>query len=237
MNHVAPRGPDPKRAFALGGLFLFVVIGTLAVIGRGPRENGLVRTGAPVIPATTIPAPTSSAPQRASSPTSTSSSLPASTTTVPGPGALPQTDAKPTTDSPVFERNAKALWRAVVADDPSVGETAFFPLAAYVQIKAIADPTADWHNRLIADFATDVHALHAQLGTDARRATFLGLTVPDANAEWIVPGVEYNSGSYWRVFGSTLRYRLPDGTEHELPVTSLISWRGEWYVVHLGAIR
>ncbi len=52
-----------------------------------------------------------------------------------------------------------------------------------------------------------------------------------------MPGVEYNSGSYWRVFGSTLRYRLDDGTLHELPVTSLISWRGEWYVVHLGPIR
>jgi hypothetical protein len=27
------------------------------------------------------------------------------------------------------------------------------------------------------------------------------------------------------------------GVERSLPVSSLISWRGEWYVVHLGAIR
>jgi len=27
------------------------------------------------------------------------------------------------------------------------------------------------------------------------------------------------------------------GTVKVVPVSSLISWRGEWYVVHLGAIR
>ena len=126
---------------------------------------------------------------------------------------------------------------AYVADDPDAARGAFFPRSAYVQIKAIADPAADWADRLMGEFATDVHALHAQLGTDAGDASFVGLVVPDGQAQWIQPGVESNSGSYWRVYGSVLRYRLSDGTEHDLPVTSLISWRGEWYVVHLGAIR
>ena len=75
------------------------------------------------------------------------------------------------------------------------------------------------------------------LSRDASSVRFVGLVVPDGQAQWIEPGVEYNSGAYWRVYGSVLRYRLPDGSEHDLPVTSLISWRGEWYVVHLGAIR
>jgi hypothetical protein len=33
-----------------------------------------------------------------------------------------------------------------------------------------------------------------------------------------------------------MQYEL-DGQTGSFPVTSLISWRGEWYVVHLGAIR
>jgi hypothetical protein len=37
------------------------------------------------------------------------------------------------------------------------------------------------------------------------------------------------------VYGSALRYTA-DGTYFDLPIYSLISWRGEWYIVHLGAI-
>ena len=51
-----------------------------------------------------------------------------------------------------------------------------------------------------------------------------------------MPGEESNTLPYWRVYGSTLRYSV-DGTTRSFPITSLISWRGEWYVVHLGAIR
>ena len=50
------------------------------------------------------------------------------------------------------------------------------------------------------------------------------------------PGEEYNKLSYWRVYGTTLYY-TEDGQGNSFPVTSLISWRGEWYVMHLGEIR
>jgi len=53
---------------------------------------------------------------------------------------------------------------------------------------------------------------------------------------WVQPGEESNKGSYWRVYGTTMQYEV-DGQTGSFPVTSLISWRGEWYVVHLGAIR
>ena len=52
----------------------------------------------------------------------------------------------------------------------------------------------------------------------------------------VQPGEEYNKLSYWRVYGTTLQY-TEDGQANSFPVTSLISWRGEWYVVHLGEIR
>ena len=60
--------------------------------------------------------------------------------------------------------------------------------------------------------------------------------MPDARARWVDPGEEYNKIGYYRVFGSRLRYEV-DGAARSFDVKSLISWRGEWYVVHLGAIK
>jgi hypothetical protein len=103
-------------------------------------------------------------------------------------------------------------------------------------VKAISDPAGDYQNRLIANFDDDVHALHSQLGPDAASAKLVGITVPDDQAVWVQPGEESNKLSYWRVYGTTLQYEV-GGQTGSFPVTSLISWRGEWYVVHLGAIR
>ena len=112
----------------------------------------------------------------------------------------------------------------------------FFPKTAYLQVKAVANPALDYESRLIAHYADDIHALHAQLGSDAGGAQFDGFDVPGADAVWVQPGEESNKLSYWRVYGSTLRYTV-NGATRTFPVMSLISWRGEWYVVHLGEIR
>ena len=47
------------------------------------------------------------------------------------------------------------------------------------------------------------------------------------------PGKEGNRLGYFRVLRSRLRFRLASGKERSFELTSLISWRGEWYVVHL----
>jgi len=39
------------------------------------------------------------------------------------------------------------------------------------------------------------------------------------------------------VYGANLRYTTPDGQGGSFPIASLISWRGQWYVVHLNSIR
>lgn len=160
---------------------------------------------------------------------------PAPTTTA-DVGALAQTDDRPTTTSSHDTAGAQALWRAIVTDDPDVALGFFFPRSAYRQVKDIGDPDGDYDRRLIANFRADVHDLHAQLGNAAGAAQFEGMQVPEGQVQWIQPGVEYNKGSYWRVLDASLRYRI-DGTERTLTVGSLISWRGEWYVVHLGSIR
>jgi hypothetical protein len=112
----------------------------------------------------------------------------------------------------------------------------FFPLVAYQQVKDISDPASDWRRRLVAAYAHDVHALHARLGDDVARANWVGLDVPDGRVRWVDPGEEYNKVGYFRVFGTKLRYTV-GGDTHTFEVKSLISWRGEWYVVHLSAIK
>ena len=128
-----------------------------------------------------------------------------------------------------------ALGRAIIVDDHTIALSSFFPVEAYKQVKKNTDPAADWKNRLIAEFKTDTHDAHIQLGAGAANATYLGVDVPDA-AVWVKPGEEYNLIGYWRVYGTKLRFDV-GGTTKVIPVSSLISWRGQWYVVHLGAIR
>ena len=78
-----------------------------------------------------------------------------------------------------------------------------------------------------------MHAAHRLLGTHAKDAKLVGVSVPAKAAEWILPGVESNKLSYYRVYGSRLTYTV-DGKTKSFGLFSLISWRGQWYVVHFG---
>jgi hypothetical protein len=109
----------------------------------------------------------------------------------------------------------------------------FFPLSAYRQVKAVTDPQSDWQNRLVADYELDIRAAHDLLGADTANAEFVGVSVPSPRAVWVLPGQEFNKGPYYRVYGTRLVYRVA-GRTRSLGIFSLISWRGEWYVVHLG---
>jgi hypothetical protein len=151
----------------------------------------------------------------------------------PDPGSLPQTTARPSGSDPQFAQRMSALW-AVIVEGDTPARSSFFPLGAYLQVKAISNPAADYRNRLVALYDLDVRALHLRVGSGA---TLLGVDVPDASATWVPPGQEYNKGSYWRVYGTRMRYRTATGKEGSFGIFSLISWRGQWYVVHLGPIN
>ena len=127
------------------------------------------------------------------------------------------------------------LWTALVTGHPRPGVQAFFPLAAYQQVKAIADPSADWHSRLLADFRLDVAAAHHFLRQAPGRPHLVRVIVPTGQAAWIDPGVCANKVGYWHVAGPRLVYRQ-HGHLRSIGIASLISWRGRWYVVHLGAV-
>lgn len=150
---------------------------------------------------------------------------------------LPQTDERPRSDSAFVKAQAALLWQAIVEDRPALARSFFFPQAAYAKVKDIQRPERDWSHRLYAAFERDIHAFHRRLGADRARLSFLGLEVDEARAKWMKPGSEGNKLGYYRVLRSRLAYRLPDGRRAHLELTSLISWRGEWYVVHLDGFQ
>jgi hypothetical protein len=150
---------------------------------------------------------------------------------------LPQTEEKPSLRSKSWEKRVQLLFRAIQIDDPKVAYPAFFPEIAYAQVKAIPNPAADYKARLLANFDRDVHAAHKLMGDGAPNAQLVGLEVPEDKAKWMPPGSEGNKLGYFRVLGSKLRYLDAGQAPHAIDVTSLISWRGEWYVVHLKGFK
>jgi hypothetical protein len=173
-------------------------------------------------------------------PTASSPSSAAVATTAvdagPDPGTLPQTKDKPEASGAAFDARVAALWDAVVKDDPDRAMPFFFPVTAYEQVKAITNPASDWRRRLVAAYKRDVHALHKRVGDQAANAKLVRADVPQDRARWVEPNEESNKLGYYRVYGTRLVYEL-EGKERSLEVTSLISWRGEWYVVHLSGFK
>ena len=164
----------------------------------------------------------------AAAPTTTTTQAPTTTTTV-DPGTLPQTSQRPSASDPAFLARMDLLWQAVVSGAATTALPAFFPEGAYLQVKSISNADADWHQRLVRLFDGDIAGLHTRVA--GHTATLTGVSVP-AGAVWVLPGAEYNKGSYWRVYGTVVHY-VVDGRAATFAIQSLISWRGQWYVVHL----
>lgn len=146
---------------------------------------------------------------------------------------LPQTTDRPNALAPAFVSRMRILFDAIREDNPSNANSTFFPLMAYRQVKAVARPERDWQYRLVRAFESDIHEYHKKLGRDAAQASLLDVHVHEERARWMKPGTEGNKLGYWRVLRSEMSVRDARGRTLELEITSLISWRGEWYVVHL----
>ena len=65
-------------------------------------------------------------------------------------------------------------------------------------------------------------------------ATLVKVIVPATYAQWIGIGACYNKVGYWHVPGARVVYRT-GGVTRSFGIASFISWRGDWYLVHLGA--
>ena len=126
------------------------------------------------------------------------------------------------------------LWQAVVSDSVRPGLPAFFPERAYLQVKTLGDPAYDWRIRLLLDYRLDIGGAHRFVGSDATSAQLVGVRVPEAYAHWVDPGACYNRVGYWEVPNARVVFR--EGRHvRSFGIASMISWRGVWYVIHLGA--
>lgn len=150
---------------------------------------------------------------------------------------LGQTEQRPSVTSPAFQKRIEAVARAITSGDVEPALSAFFPLSAYQQVKDVAKPERDYKFRLLANFKRDLLEYHRALGGAAGESKFEGITVSEKDAKWMAPGSEGNKLGYFRVLRSRLRFTLPTGRSREFELTSLISWRGEWYVVHLHGFK
>ena len=127
------------------------------------------------------------------------------------------------------------LWSGVAHDSVQAALPAFFPRGAYLQLKTIAAAGSDWSDRLVHDYALDIGAAHALLGGHAGQAQLIGVRAQSSYGHWVPPGVCENDVGYYEMPNARVVYRQ-DGQLHSFGIASMISWRGVWYVVHLGAI-
>ncbi len=219
---------------ALIAAVLLAACGAASLAGCGAGPGGQPRPTAKASPAGTgSPSGPPASPAASATPPATASASPAALPVAPDAGARPQTRAFPRTDSVAFRNATADLWLAVTTGNPRFARPGFFPVAAYEQVKAEPYPAADWQDRLWYDFVLDVRAAHRLLGSGA---TLDRVIVPKAYAAWVYPGACHNTIGYWHVPGARVVYRA-HGKERSFGIASLISWRGVWYVVHLGAVK
>lgn len=230
-----PRARLRRRRLVRSGVVLFVLLAvgaTPLLVSSPSRPHGSSTPSERLSPdgdksdrSGTSPTSTPSAPTTTAAPT----------TTTTGPGTLPQTDTLPSAGTAQFQSQMAALWSGIVHNSPSDAMPAFFPQSAYLQLKTIANASGDFENRLVHEFALDIAAANSLLGPGAANATLVSVEVPSEYAHWITPGVCDNDVGYFEVANSRIVY-LEHGQTHSFGIASLISWRGAWYVVHLGAI-
>jgi len=201
--------------------------------GCGGSPGQAPPTAKPSAAGTGSPSAKSAPPTASVTPRATASAPPSARPVAPGAGALPQTRAFPGPRTSAFDNAMADLWLAVTTGNPRFARPGFFPLAAYEQVKAIPYPVPDWQDRLWSDFVLDVRAAHRLVGSGAQLDRVF---VPRKYATWVYPGACHNKIGYWHVPGARVVYRV-HGQERSFGIASLISWRGVWYVVHLGAVQ
>jgi hypothetical protein len=220
-----------------GGALAVVAIAAPLLAGCGSAATTAQASATKTAAATATAIPRPSSPRPGSSISAAPSAPrpsgpPTALPVAPGAGTLPQNSTFPSTDSAAFDHAMADLWLAVSTGNARLALPAFFPRAAYLQLKAIYDPGQDWDDRLWYDFTLDVAAAHRDVTPSAH---LVRVIVASADAAWVDPGVCDNSIGYWHVPGVRVVYRQ-HGQEFSFGIASLIAWRGVWYVIHFGAV-
>lgn len=224
-----------RLSITLAALVTVVVLAFAYGTGGSPTRRAASRTGHSA--AAGGPAGGHHGQGRAPAPTrAPTTTLPPTTTTTTTPaGTLPQTNAFPSSSTPQFQAEMADLWRGVVTGQVTPAMPSFFPVGAYLQLKTIPNARTDWENRLVGGFRLDIAAAHSLLGAGAASAKLVAVNVPSQYGHWVTPGTCYNSIGYYEVPNARVVYQEA-GVTRSFGIASMISWRGQWYVVHLGAV-
>ena len=206
------------------GLVVFAVVVAVAVMG-GSSAPSPTRA---ISPSTTIPSPTT---------TTSSTNITTTTPATTDPGLLAQTTTEPPTDPTSLVSRLDPLWTAIQTGSLPTGMTVFFPQAAYLKMKSgvLPNPPGDYQSRLVALYNMDLGTYQAALGIPASSARLVTIGADPSIAHWVPPGACANTIGYWHLPNIRIDY-ASGGTESSFGVFSLISWRGAWYVIHLGPV-
>lgn len=225
-NEPAPTATrvDPPRASSSGG--------------GAPRPSAAV--AASVAPAVSTAAPAASVAVAASASAVASASVapvPASSIDLaPLMGASRATLAQVNKERPPLESEdltgqARRLFGAIQADEPSQAADFFFPREPFIPLKDIKNPGKYW-DQLYRVYEQDIHQLHRKRKKELEGAVFEGFALGTAPT-FVNPGEEGNKIGYHRTFHGKLRYRTADGQQRTLETRVIISWAGRWYITHL----
>ena len=219
-----------RRRLTVGGIGLVFLVGLAVLLGEvvGWSSGSSPNTAAaPSVTTTTVP-PTSA---------TTTTALATTTTMTTDPGLLPSTSDEPPTDVASVSSRMAPLWTAIQTGSLSTGMTVFFPESAYLRMKTgvISNPPADYQNRLVALYNMDLGVYQVALGSSPSSAAFVSVGVDPKLAHWVPPRACVNTIGYWHLPNIRISYSSGDSVS-SLGVFSLISWRGVWYVVHLGPV-
>lgn len=137
------------------------------------------------------------------------------------------------TEGPELIERARGLLEAVAKDDPTLGESFWFPEEPFTPLKDVKDANKYW-KQLHRTYAADIHKLHKKRKSwdGAKLVSFSGWSRP----KWVKPGDEANKIGYHRAFHGKLKYEV--GGEHgEIDVHTIITWQGRWYCTHLAKFK
>ena len=159
----------------------------------------------------------------------------APTTTTTDAGLLPQTDMQPPMDTVSLTSRLMAMFEGIQSNSHTQAMTVFFPESAYLQMKTgmLANPASDYQGRLVSFLDLDLSAYQQALGSHPTLTTLKGVNANPSFAHWVSPGSCENKIGYWHLPNVRMVYQA-EGHERSFALASLISWRGLWYVVHLG---
>lgn len=216
-----------RRRLTTGGIGLVFLVALAVLLGEAGGSSGSSsKTAPPPVTSTTVPPP---------SVTSTNAS--ATSTATSDPGFLPPASDEPPTDVASVSSRMAPLWTAIQTGSLSKGMTVFFPESAYLQMKtgAISNPPGDYQNRLVALYNMDLGVYRSALGSPPSSAAVVSVEVDPELAQWVAPRTCANTIGYWHLPNIRISYSS-GGSVSSFGVFSLISWRGAWYVVHLGPV-